>query len=145
MQQQKFCSREFALVNNLSSFQLDMSKDHRSLCFCLNINSNVKFYFTRCPRNNIISIWVALDLFIHDNEIISKWWSNKRPKTPVFNSFFPVAAEKTVRVCKLQWMSHAQIFLSAVSPTHTFHPAIWKTQNWENQMGKLQSMAGVSV
>lgn len=41
MQEQKFCGSEFALVNNLSSFQLDMSKDHRSLCFCLNINSSV--------------------------------------------------------------------------------------------------------
>lgn len=69
----------------------------------------------------------------------------KAKKTPVFNSFFQVAAEKTVRVCKLQWMSHAQIFLGAVSPTHTFHPALGKHKTEKNQMEKLQSMAGVSV
>lgn len=139
MQQQKFCGREFALVNNLSSFQLDMSKDHRSLCFCLNINSRVKFYFTRWPRDNITSIWITLDLFIHGNEIISNWWSKKRLKTPVFNSFFQVAAEKTVRVCKLQWMSHAQIFLSAVSPTRTFHPALRKHKTEKTKWGNYRA------
>lgn len=89
MQQQKFCGKEFALVNNLSSFQLDMSKDHRGLCFCLNINSRVKFYFTRGPRDDIISIWITLDLFIRDNEKNFKLMEEQKAENSCFQQLFP--------------------------------------------------------
>lgn len=116
-----------------SSFILFNSHFLLQLCQEVVKSSFVSFQILLYYKN-VSKIGFSFHIFLIErielDKMAAKWL-----KTPVLKAAFcfPGDSWKTVRVCKLQWMSHAQIFLSTVSPTSHFSSSCWKVQKLEGE------------